>query len=123
MGAVHRFENGWASRPWGFDSLSFRSLSGVVELARRAVVTREIAGSIPAAGVRTHIMPPWSNGMTPGSQPGSAGSTPAGGARSTGCRGAGHPADFGRRRPQVRFLPARSVRRRAVEERLSSRAS
>ena len=35
-------------------------LSGVVELARRAVVTREIAGSIPAAGARTHHMPPWS---------------------------------------------------------------
>jgi hypothetical protein len=25
IGAVPRFENGWASRPWGFDSLSFRS--------------------------------------------------------------------------------------------------
>src|SRR4051794_1314839 len=23
-GAVSRFENGWAGRPWGFDSLSFR---------------------------------------------------------------------------------------------------
>ena len=63
MGAVYRLENGWASRPWGFDSLSFRRLSGVVELARRAAVTREIAGSIPAAGARDavgHTLPPWS---------------------------------------------------------------
>ena len=34
--------------------------SGVVELARRAVVTREIAGSIPATGARRHHLPPWS---------------------------------------------------------------
>src|SRR6266540_1171549 len=40
IGAVPRLENGWASGPWGFDSLSFRR-SGVVELARRAAVTRE----------------------------------------------------------------------------------
>jgi hypothetical protein len=27
-GAVSRLENGWASRPWGFDSLSFRLYAG-----------------------------------------------------------------------------------------------
>jgi hypothetical protein len=84
-GAVSRLENGWASGPWGFDSLSFRSRrhgrarqgsallprrrphgrsqvrillppfrSGVVELERRAVVTRESAGSSPAAGASRH---------------------------------------------------------------------
>ena len=34
--------------------------SGVVELARRAVVTRESAGSIPAAGAPPDRSPPWS---------------------------------------------------------------
>ena len=44
--------------------------------------------------------------------------------RSSGCRGAGHPAGFGPRRSQVRVLPARSrFTHRAVEERPSSRAS
>src|SRR5262245_30011398 len=41
MGAVPRLENGWAFGPWGFDSLSFRSRSGVVDSVRRATVTRE----------------------------------------------------------------------------------
>ena len=35
-------------------------------------------------------LPPWSRGMTPGSQPGSAGSSPAGGTPS-GCRGEATP--------------------------------
>ena len=95
------------------------SHSGVVELARRAVVTREIAGSIPAAGARTHLMPPWSNGMTPDSQSGSCGLNSRRGCCSTGCRGAGHPADFGRRRPQVRLLPARSLRVGAMKKHIA----
>jgi hypothetical protein len=86
--------------PWGFDSLSFRSRrhgragkaarcyrvggvqpfagsspaasvrSGVVELERRAVVTRESAGSSPAAGA---LAPVVEAAMTPGPQPGSCG--------------------------------------------------
>ena len=44
---------------------------------RRATVTREAqVRSLPP-----ELTPPWSNGMTPGPQPGSAGSSPAGGAR------------------------------------------
>ena len=66
-------------RRLGGSTPSPSALSGVVELVRRAVVTREIAGSIPAAGA---LRTPRLRGrtvMTPGSQPGSAGSTPAGG--------------------------------------------
>jgi hypothetical protein len=47
--------------------------------------------------------------VTPGSQPGSAGSSPAGGSSQCmpGCGGVGHPAGFGYRRPLVRIQPAR----------------
>ena len=40
-GAVCRPENGCGFGRWGFDSLSFRSRSGVVERVRRATVNRE----------------------------------------------------------------------------------
>lgn len=53
-------KTGGPSRSWGFESLSFRLSgtsmvphSGVVEQERRAAVTREIAGSSPAAGAFT----------------------------------------------------------------------
>ena len=45
--------------------------SGVVELERHAVVTRENAGSIPAAGVLHALVV--EAVMTPGSQPGDCG--------------------------------------------------
>jgi hypothetical protein len=40
-GAVSRLENGWASGPWGFDSLSFRFTFRCGRAVRRATVTRE----------------------------------------------------------------------------------
>jgi hypothetical protein len=55
MGAVPRLENGWASRPWGFDSLSFRLHGGMAELERQRVASAQaappLAGSSPAASV------------------------------------------------------------------------
>jgi hypothetical protein len=81
--------------------------------ARRATVNRE-------AQVRPlppELCPRGRTAMTPGPQPGSCGFESRRGCCTTGRRGAGHPAGFGRRRPQVRFLPARlrrSPRRRGV---------
>jgi hypothetical protein len=48
-GAVPRFENGWASGPWGFDSLSFRFVPVWSSGKTRDCYSRG-AGSIPAAG-------------------------------------------------------------------------
>jgi hypothetical protein len=75
------------------------SWKGSALLARRR--PSPLAGSSPAA--------PWSKRvMTPGLNPETAGRIPPGGTRSSsGCRGAGHPTGFGRRRSQVRLLPAR----------------
>jgi hypothetical protein len=66
-GAVSRLENGWASGPWGFDSLSFRSrvparsrprratYGGMAELVSGALLARRrrepLAGSSLAASV------------------------------------------------------------------------
>jgi hypothetical protein len=62
-----------------FESCCLRlSRSGVVELERRAVVTRQSAGSIPAAGASRALVV--EAVMTPGPQPGSCGSSPAEGA-------------------------------------------
>ena len=115
-GAVSRLENGCVDRAdAGFESLSFRSRrhgragkaarcyrvdgasrsqvrvllpplfrSGVVESVRRATVTRER---------QVRALPP--ELVAPVIE------------RSSGCRGAGHPTGFGRRRSQVRILPAR----------------
>jgi hypothetical protein len=53
MGAVPRLENGWASRPWGFDSLSFRLLEawpsrqGSALLARRAPCVPQVRVLLP----------------------------------------------------------------------------
>jgi hypothetical protein len=87
--------------------------SGVVETERRAAVNRErqvraLPPEPPAPVVET--------AMTPGPQPGSCGFESRRGCSlfASGCRGEGHPAGFGRRRPQVRFLPARLRGRGAV---------
>ncbi len=106
-GAVPRLENGWAFGLGGSTPSPSALRSGVVESARRATVTRESAGSSPAAGA-SHA-PVVEREMTPGSQPGSCGFESRRGysSRSSGCGGAGHPAGFGRRRSQVRLLPAR----------------
>jgi hypothetical protein len=118
-GAVSRLENGWASGPWGFDSLSFRLRSGVVELARRATVNRE--RQVRALPPEPHA-PVVETAMTPGLNPEAAGSTPAGGARriASGCGGAWSPRRL--RAPEIAgSTPAGQTC--AVEERLSSRAS
>ena len=56
MGAVPRLENGWATRPWGFDSLSFR-------LRRHGRVERQRIASAQAAQccpqVRILLPPPF----------------------------------------------------------------
>jgi hypothetical protein len=58
-----------------FESCCLRmSDSGVVELARHAVVTRESAGSIPAAGAFHALVV--EAVMTPGPQPGGCGFEP-----------------------------------------------
>ena len=133
-----------------FESCCLRLIrSGVVELERRAVVTRENAGSSPcrrslvspaAASGRaelgsrrrrpetrgTRLAPVVDVAMTRALNPEAAVRVPSGGTRrsTSGRGGAWPPRRFGSRRSQVRLLPARSVRyRRAVEERLSSRAS
>jgi hypothetical protein len=86
--------------------------SGVVESVRRATVTRE--RQVRALPPEPHA-PVVENGDDAGLStrklrvrvpPGVL-------ASSSGCRGAGHPTGFGRRRPQVRLLPARYVDLRA----------
>jgi hypothetical protein len=79
--------------------------SGVVEQVRRAVVTRE--GQVRA--LPPELKPPWSKrAMTPDSQSGSCGfESRRGYWKRLAVGERGHPAGFGRRRPQVRLLPAR----------------
>ena len=49
-GAVPRLENGWLSRAWGFDSLSFR-LGSVAQQAELPALNRAVAGSTPAGAL------------------------------------------------------------------------
>jgi hypothetical protein len=55
-GAVPRLENGWLSRAWGFDSLSFRPGS-VAQQAELPALNRRVAGSIPAGAIATDRAP------------------------------------------------------------------
>ena len=52
-GAVPRLENGWLSRAWGFDSLSFR-LGSVAQQAELPALNRRVAGSTPAGALSRH---------------------------------------------------------------------
>ena len=52
-GAVPRLENGWLSRAWGFDSLSFRPGS-VAQQAELPALNRRVAGSTPAGALSRH---------------------------------------------------------------------
>ena len=57
-GAVPRLENGWLSRAWGFDSLSFRPGS-VAQQAELPALNRRVAGSTPAGALSRHRPRPW----------------------------------------------------------------
>ena len=84
--------------------------SGVVESARRATVTREAqVRALPPELSR----PRGRNGDDAGPSTRKLRVRVPPGVlieRSSGCRGVGHPAGFGRRRSQVRLLPARPAR-------------
>ena len=57
-GAVPRLENGWPTRAWGFDSLSFRPGS-VAQQAELPALNRRVAGSIPAGAITTGSRTRW----------------------------------------------------------------
>ena len=133
IGAVSRLENGWACKPWGFDSLSFRS--GVVERqdARLLIVRRRFESCRRSWDIHVGGRCPWRHGslissrawfdsrasdlscprgravMTPGSQPGRRGFDSRRGYCTTHLPVGehGHPAGFGSRRPLVRLQPGR----------------